>query len=126
MIPEVSHLENVEMIRDGGSFAATFSNSAGERLILFFPIKHTESGGFFEPRQHLSPVIIDCDPLKRPEGHSEWSGPTSPISWDEARSLLANLAANKHSQGEMRRSLYFEEWFQNMADIAKRDGAPAA
>lgn len=131
MLPKVIKTENVEMIRDGGSFAATFSDVSGHRYILFFPIKHGERGEFLEPRQHTVPVIIDCDPSKRPANtdgvfYSELGGPATPISWESARSLLSDIAAKRPENDSPRRSLFFEEWLREMIGVASREGAPTA
>lgn len=126
MVPDVDLVDNVEMIRDGGSLAATFLDRSNRRFTLFFPIKHTKSGGLFEPKQHLSPVIIDCDPSKRPTNHSEFSGPVTDISWEDARVILKDLDANKSKSTESRRSIFFEEWLQEMIETANRSGAPAS
>ncbi len=98
MLPKVSQTEDVEMIRDGGSFAATFLDSTGHRYVLFVPVKYTEQGGLFAPPQHLAPVIIDGDPSKRPASYGVLSGPRTPISWEDARNLLGDVAANKPSE----------------------------
>jgi len=124
MLPKVSQTEDVEMIRDGGSFAATFSDGSGHRYILFFQIKYGERGA---PRQHLPPVIIDCDPSRRPANtdrifYSELGGPATPICWSDARNLLEEIAANKPTEGSPGRSLHFEEWLLEMMDVATREG----
>src|SRR3990167_4994040 len=126
MLPKVSQTEDVEMIRDGGSFAATFLDPSGHRYVLFLEIKYTEQGGLLAPTQHLAPVIIDGDPSKRPANSSDLSGPQTPISWEQARNLLSDVTANKPSEGEPRRSLFFEAWLREMTEAANREGAPVA
>ena len=124
-LPGVYRAEDVEMIRDGGSWAATFSDSSNRRYILFFKIRHTEQGGFYTPKQHLSPpFIIDCDPTLRPENASELAGPRTSLSWEGAREILRNIRAEKLDLTRPRRSLYYDEWLQEMIEVANRDGAP--
>ena len=112
------------MIRDGGSWAATFSDISSHRYILFFKIRHTQQGGFYTPKQHLSPpFIIDCDPKVRPENYSELAGPRTPISWESAREILRNIQEEKSDLLRPERSFHFEEWLQEMIEVANREGA---
>ena len=83
MLPKVSQTEDVEMIRDGGSLAATFSEASGNRHILFFEIAS---------EQYLPPVLIDRDPSKRPADtetviYGDLCGPVTALTWDEARQM---------------------------------------
>lgn len=126
MLPKVSQTEDVEKIRDGGSFAATFLDSSGHRYVLFLPIKNTEQGGFLAPTQYLAPFLIDGNPSKRSANSSVLSGPQTPISWEQARNLLSDVAANKPSEDDPRRSFSFEAWLRDMTEVANREGAPEA
>ena len=124
MVPEIVSFEDVEMIRDGGSYAAKFSTVSGGRYILFFPIRLADDGAFFEPRQHTFPLIIDCDPAKRPAGSSELVGPAKATTWEYARTLIGQLMTMKSDFRDHTRSRFFEEWSQEMAEIASLDGGP--
>ena len=124
-LPDVHRAEDVEMIRDGGSWSATFSDKSSHRYILFFQIRHTEQGGFYTPKQHLSPpFIIDCDPTLRPENYSQLAGPRTPVSWEGARKLLRNIREKKTDLTGPERSFHYEKWLQEMTEVANREGTP--
>lgn len=124
-LPKAHRAEDVEMIRDGGSFAATFSDISSHRYILFFKIRNTQEGGLYTPKQHLAPFIIDLAPTLRPEGYGELTGPRTPVSWESARKILRDIRADKSDLMASRRSLYYEKWLKEMIDVANRNGAPA-
>jgi hypothetical protein len=122
MLPTVCKILGVEMIRDGGSLAAKFESSAGQ-YILFFQI-HVVDRGPFEREQlgYREPVIIDCDPRKRPPNssavhYSELSGPSIPISWNEARNIVDEIAGL--AQGL---SPPYAEWLNEMICACANDG----
>ena len=121
-LPNLSRALDVEMIRDGGSLAATFGDEHGRRYILFSQIKVID-------RDHLTrerigydlPVLIDCDPAKRPQdtdriAHSELSVPASPITWEQARTLMV-LTKGLTEGGEWRR-----KWLELMNYVVLNDG----
>jgi len=127
MLPKVSQTANVEEIRDGGSWAAVFLDPSGHQYVLFLQVKHTEQGGFLTPKQHLAPVIIDGDPSTRPTpNHSVLAGLKTPITWEQARNLLSDMAANKPSEVDPRRSFRFDDWLREMTEVANREGAPVS
>lgn len=126
MLPTVRRVLNVEKIRDGGSLAAEFASDCGE-YILFIQLRnvvHSTPGS--PPRiERLGfdqPILIDCDPKKRlPDTdqviHSVLSGPSAPVSWNEARELLrtiVNLAAGLNRIQSDR--------LQEMVNVASFDG----
>lgn len=124
MPPKVTQIERVELIRDGGSFAATFFESSGARWILFVQLKHAAGAGQLLPKQYLTPLLIDCDPSRRASDtstvvHSEFSGPSEHISWDEARQLLKEIAKNHRDAPPLD-----QRWLQEMIDVVNRAGAP--
>ena len=93
MFQSVCRLDAVEMIRDGGSLAATFENGCGARYILFIPIHAVKDGDRRRRLDYHPPVVIDCDPKKRPANtdsvrYSELCGPKVPVSWTEARVMV--------------------------------------
>jgi len=60
MIPAISHVLSVEMIRDGGSLAADFCGADGCEYRLFFPIDLSmNTVGLPEQRGYLAPIILD-------------------------------------------------------------------
>ena len=87
MLPVVSSLINIEMLRDGGSLAASFKSDRGREYTLLLRIdidkkEHRRLG-------YRDPVLIDCDPKLRPPNtdrviYSSLCGPAVPVSWSEA------------------------------------------
>lgn len=126
MLPAVRKVEDIELIRDGGSFAATFESDGGERYILFVEID-TEISVLRDRKlaRYSEPVLIDCDPAKRPRNtatvfYSELGGPSVPISWSEARSLIAEISKYASSS-----NVPNNQWLMEMIDVISRDGRPA-
>ena len=68
------------MIRDGGSFAATFENRERNQYTLFTEVHFANVGppkkdehGHYQEKELVGydePVIIDCDPAKRPHARN--------------------------------------------------------
>jgi hypothetical protein len=129
MLPKVCRTENAELMRDGGSWAATFWDEAGGRYVLFFQIlpKAERDAAHY----HAPPVLIDCDPSKRPlntkgRTYSVLCGPWTPLSWRDARELLKGIAAYKPNESATLRTVCFEKWLFGMTEAADREGAPPA
>ncbi len=95
MLPALTRAVEVEMIRDGGSYAATFCDEEGARHILFTRIKHIDrSETTKEKIGYEQPILIDCNPTKRPPNtdtgiYGDLSGPSLAITWAEARAIMA-------------------------------------
>jgi hypothetical protein len=126
MVPAVHRVINVEKIRDGGSLAARFT-SDGSEYILFIKLRSVFHGSPGSPAQTErlgfdQPVLIDCDPKKRPADtdqvvHSVLSGPSFPVSWSEARELLC--AISDLSAGLNRIET---DWLREMVNAASHEG----
>lgn len=81
MLPSVVLVLSVEMIRDGGSLAATFQGSNGSEYWLFFEIRfHELPSGERERLGHNDPVVF-----------VRQVGVPSGISWRHAENLLHQL-----------------------------------
>jgi len=116
MLPAVRKVEGVERIRDGGSLAAKFWSDGGNRYILFVPFRREG------PTSYDRPVLIDCDPAKRPQDtervrYSELGGPYVSISWSQASGLLDEVLK---AIGPMDR--FQTHALQKMIDVVHRDG----
>lgn len=127
MLPAVRKVEDVELIRDGGSFAAKFESYGGARYILFVEID-PEIASLRDRKlaRYNDPILIDCDPAKRPPNtatvyYSELGGPSIPISWGQARSLIAEISQYAELASPIR-----EGWLLEMAGVLSRDGNPAS
>ena len=112
------------MIRDGGSYAATFHDEDGCQYILFVRIELSDrDDATKEIIGYGSPVLIDCDPAKRPKNtdkrvHSALSGPATAITWAEARTMmaLAKELASGLDEGRL-------EWLNQMSHVMTSDGS---
>jgi hypothetical protein len=124
----------IEMIRDGGSFALRFESSDANQYILLTRIRFTNVGpptkdqrGYHQEKEiagYDEPVIIDCDPAKRPQDtrtriYSELSGPATRVPWDQARQIIST--AGTLAQGL---SAIDAEGLKRMTAIVAGDGHP--
>ena len=72
------------------------------------------------------PVIIDCDPAKRPADtktriYSELHGPARRVSWRQARQIIGKAGTLAQGLNPIR-----ADWFKRMTAIVEGDGhAPA-
>jgi hypothetical protein len=81
MLPSIGLFRSVEMIRDGGSLAATFQGSDGCDYWLFLEVRINEiSSAVRERVGYKAPVVVDRL-AQRP----------IPITWQHARVLLAQM-----------------------------------
>ena len=134
MMPDVGRFISVEMIRDGGSFALKFEDRDGNQYILFTQIQFADVGpekedqrGHSQAREivgYENPVIIDCDPAKRPQNtktriYGELCGPASRVSWDQARTIVGKI-------GDLAQRLDPIEagWLKQMTAILESEGHP--
>jgi hypothetical protein len=81
VLPPVTNVISVEMIRDGGSLAVVFGGSDSAEYWLFFPVR-TES--------------VDADHTRiagwgAPEIHERRTGLTTEISWQHAKTFIVQL-----------------------------------
>lgn len=126
MVRAVHRVIRVEKIRDGGSLAATFT-SEGSKYILFIRLQIVFHGlpgspGHIERLGFDQPVLIDCDPKKRPADtdqviHSELSGPSFPVSWSEARELLRSISGLSAGLNRIE-----SDWLREMVNAASHEG----
>jgi hypothetical protein len=134
MLPDVRRFISVEMIRDGGSFAAEFESSDGNRYILFTrvhfvnvdPPKKDEHGYHqaMELVGYDEPVLIDCDPSKRPLDtekvcYSELSGPASRVAWDQARQIIGKIGDLAQGLSPIQAG-----WLKEMTAVVEGEGHP--
>ena len=123
MLPTLTKAIGVEMIRDGGSYAATFHDKEGCRYVLFTRIQSIDRDDTTKERiGYEPPVLIDCDPAKRPTStnkhvYSALSGPATAITWAEARTMMA-LAKGLIPALDNGRL----EWLNQMAHVVTSDG----
>jgi hypothetical protein len=126
MVPAVHRVISVEKIRDGGSLAARFT-SDGSAYILFVKLRSVFHGPPGSPAQverlgFDRPVLIDCDPKKRPADtdqviHSVLSGPSFPVSWREARELLCAISGLSGGLNRIE-----SDWLREMVNAVSHEG----
>ena len=71
-----------------------------------------------------NPVIIDCDPAKRPQNtktriYSEFCGPASRVSWHQARQVISKAGALAQDLDPIQ-----ADWLKQMTAILEGDGHP--
>ena len=124
MLPKLIVAVDVEMIRDGGSYAATFDDKDGGRYILFTRIKQIDLDQDmkkiigYEP-----PILIDCNPAKRPQDtdervYGELSGPATDVTWAEARTIMVLTKGLAEGLDEWRR-----KWLDQMNHVVTSNGS---
>jgi hypothetical protein len=134
MLLNVHKIVGVEMIRDGGSFAAKFETADGNRYMLFTKIqlvncgpKEEDERGYHQEKEladYDEPLIIDCDPANRPPDtvhriYSDFCGPKTRITWDQARHIIDDVARLAPSLRPIQAG-----WLQQMVAIIHGDGHP--
>jgi hypothetical protein len=123
MLPTLIEAIDVEMIRDGGSYAATFRDKDGGRYILFTRIKNIDRDETTRERTGYEPPrLIDCDATKRPPNtdkvvYSELGGPAIAITWAEARTIMLLARGLAKGLDEWRR-----KWLDQMNQVVTSDG----
>jgi len=134
MMPDVDRFISVEMIRDGGSFAVEFEDREHNQYILFTQIRLADVGpekedqrGYSQEREivgYEEPVIIGCDPAKRPQNaktriYSELCGPASRVSWDQARKIIGKIGDLAQGLSEIEAC-----WLKQMTAVVEGEGHP--
>jgi hypothetical protein len=109
MLSPIARVDSVEMIRDGGSLAATFMGIDGSKYWLFFPVLVDHSvPGYVTTLGYGDPQVVDC-----------LVGTAVTVSWQHATVLL----------NQIRPWLKDEEHLSTLevlADIAAHEGAVTA
>ncbi|NOT89759.1 MAG: hypothetical protein HOP03_16505 [Lysobacter sp.] len=109
MIPAISHVLSVEMIRDGGSLAADFRGADGCEYWLFFPIDLTSHAtGLPEECGYLAPTVLD-----------RLCGREFAITWKHALVFLDQIEAFPLCETSQR-------WLSTMREVAIAEGAPSS
>jgi len=105
MLPAISIVDSVEMIRDGGSLAAAFRSPDGSEYWLFYKVRLKElPTGETERLGYASPVIVD-----------RMTGSEIELSWQHAKIFL-------HQMRPLLRGHSGQEWFDLMEATADASG----
>jgi hypothetical protein len=110
----VTSVNHVEMIRDGGSFSATFVDPSHVEHVLWFPIAFRLSACVGHGDPFVARVVRFADETK-----VGWSfEDVRPVTWGEALSLLEEIRPLIP-----RADTWSLRWFEEMVGVAQRSGA---
>ncbi len=105
MLPSISLVLSVEMIRDGGSLAAVFQGANGSEYWLFFELTTRElQSGALERLGYKDPVVVE-----------RLSGISVGISWSQAEIML-------HQMRPLIRDSFSLKWLEIMEAAAAAQG----
>src|SRR5215475_11958739 len=106
MLPSIGIVLSVEMIRDGGSLAATFRGADGCEYWLFLQVRLNKlSSGEHERVGYEGPVVLD-----------RLAGREISISWQQARVLFAQMGPLLQDERD-------RKWFPIMEEALLAEGA---
>jgi hypothetical protein len=118
----IAAIHQVEMIRDGGSFSASFVDDAGSECTLRFPVAQRVRGNAeVERLGHAEPFVARVKRFAddKTVGHSLED--VRPVSWDEALSLLEEIGPLIPET-----NVWSLRWYQEMIGVARRSGRPVS
>jgi hypothetical protein len=106
MLPTIALVNSVEMIRDGGSLAASFQGANGAEYWLFFQLRQQDlPSGQIERLGYEKPIVIERQ-----------SGIQSEVTWQHAVTLISQIRPLLCATSD-------EEWLEAMESVAQQEGA---
>ena len=112
----VGTVKQVEMVRDGGSFSASFLDPSQTEHKLWFPIASRLGARAEHGEPFVARVVRFAD-----DKRSGWSAEdVRPVTWDEALSLLEEIRPLIPAT-----DVWSLRWFAEMIGVAQRSGRPA-
>jgi hypothetical protein len=106
MIPSINVVLSVEMIRDGGSLAATFLGSDGCEYWVFLPVRINKlASGEWQRTGYEEPVILD-----------RLTQRNIPITWQHAQIFLAQMLPLLRNESDLK-------WHAIMTEALSSKGA---
>jgi len=116
MLPAISAIASIEMIRDGGSLQAEFVGANGSKYCLYFQLISEENqSGEFVRLGYEQPVVFERLEF-REENRTEWRGINQvEVSWAHAKVLLHQLRALLQSDQD-------SKWLAAMEEVAGTEG----
>jgi hypothetical protein len=116
LLPAISNVLSVEMLRDGGSLSAVFKGTNGSEYRLMFQIEtEREESGPFVRKGYARPVVFESVSFLG-ETTREWRAMNEVgISWDHARALLAQMRGHAISGSDLK-------WLEAMEEVASTSG----
>ena len=116
MLPTISAIASIEMIRDGGSLQAEFVGENGSKYCLHFQLISEETpSGEFVRLGYEQPVVFERLEV-REENRIEWQASNQvQVSWAHAKVLLHQLRAFLQSDQD-------SKWLAAMEEVAITKG----
>ena len=115
MLPPISSIVGIEMIRDGGSLAAEFAGINGSKYCLHFKLISKNGPSGFVRLGYERPVVFERIET-REENRFEWHSINEvEVSWAHAKALLHQLRALLRSEQD-------SEWLAAMEEVAVTEG----
>lgn len=116
MLPPISTIVSIEMIRDGGSLQAEFVGANGSKCCLTFKlISEITPSGEFVRLGYKHPVVFEQFEI-REENRIEWQAINLvEVSWAHAKVLLCQLRAVLQSDQDAK-------WLAAMEEVATTEG----
>jgi hypothetical protein len=116
MLPPISSVVSIEMIRDGGSLRAEFVGANGSKYCLNFKlISEENSSGELVRLGYERPIAFERLEI-REENRIEWQAINQiEMSWTYAKVLLHQLRAFLRSDQDLR-------WLAAMEEVANTEG----
>jgi hypothetical protein len=116
MLPPISAIASIEMIRDGGSLQAEFVGANGSKYCLYFKLISEETlSGEFVRLGYEQPVVFERLEI-REENQIEWQAINQvEVSWAHAKVLAHQLRAFLKSDQD-------SKWLATMEDVANTEG----
>lgn len=102
MLPSIALTHSIEMLRDGGSFCASFQGANGSHYWLVLPVILEGS----HVKGYAQPVL-----LERPYAPEEWQ-----VSWPHAKSIL-------HQVESLLRETQSRQYVARMYEIIDSEGS---
>ncbi len=117
MLPSISTVLSIEMVRDGGSLAAHFIGANGSSYCLHFQlITMRDSNGDVQRIGYAKPVVFERLEF-REANRFEWQGINLvEVSWIHARVLLRQLRGHRCNDRD-------SKWLAAMEESATAEGA---
>ena len=113
----VAAVKHVEMIRDGGSFSASFMDASQVEYTLWFPIRR--HGTEIEHWGHGDPFVARVVHYSDDKTVGWRMEDIRLVTWDEALSLLEEIRPLISDT-----DVWSLRWFKEMIGVAQRSGKP--
>jgi hypothetical protein len=119
MLPSVSQVSDVEMIRDGGSLQASFVGANGSKYCLWFKlVTQRDSQGQHRRAGYSNPIVFERLEFHHPNSFEWRSANQVEVSWEHATTLLHQFRNHPLSDAQAR-------WLAAMEKVATlRGGLP--